>query len=290
VPLDTFFVWREDPGSVVNRLAIVVLCAVGALGLGHESGLAATGCGKVDPTTKKKLRAALTLNAESRTTLTFKRSTDSDDLSFDFKVAGCDLAQRLKPMPEVFILPVADPPKAVPNRAIKLQTARTTDGSDLVMTVSVNPTSFEPGTYGGLAVISAPYLATSRIPITVSRSDEDTIEPAGIALVGALAGFLLFVLFRRLTRDQLQVSWIWVLAVGVVSVLVGLLTSFFTTYWDQDVWTLDDNLRATAVAAFTGATTGTMAGVLSAVWKAPAKQTTAAPATPPTTPTPPSNS
>lgn len=44
------------------------------------------------------------------------------------------------------------------------------------------------------------------------------------------------------------------------------------SYWDQDVWTFDANWRATAVAGFTGASTGAIAAVLGTIWLAPKKE------------------
>ena len=134
----------------------------------------------------------------------------------------------------------------------------------------MDPLKFDPGTYGGAVILSAPYLAANKTPISVSRSDDDKLKPFGIGAFAALLGFIWFAGLKFVTRNKLAVSWLWLIPVGVAAIVLGGLAAL-NSYWDQDVWTFDDNGRATFIAGLTGATTGSMVALLGAVWQAPKK-------------------
>jgi hypothetical protein len=225
-------------------------------------------CGEIDPVTKRPAKASITLDEKSAVTnLIFKRSTAKRTLSLIFTVTGCEL-DTLEPPPLVRVLPSAGA-NELPDQVISLLDADAEDGSVFYLRLRVDPSKFEPGTYGGLVVARAPYVATNRTPITVSRTERPWI-PAGIGAFSGLVGLLWFLALKFFAREKLQISWRWLfllipLAVGAGAWAAGNL------YWDQDVWTFDENWRAAARAGAAGASTGSLGAVLVTIWKSPTK-------------------
>ena len=77
----------------------------------------------------------------------------------------------------------------------------------------------------------------------------------------------------KITKPMLY----WVVA---ACMLAGAF-AVFVSYWDQQVWSLDENLIGALTAGFTGATTGAMAGLLGIVLTQPSPP---GPAPPPAAP------
>ena len=207
-------------------------------------------CGQTDPATNKPLKGTLTLDPKSVTNLSFKRHTTPAELSLVFAVSGCEIDKGDVPRPRIDVLPVPGLSQFPPTGRPQLQSVDTRDGSDLIVRLGVDPEWFDAGKYGGLVLVVGSYLAANSTPIAVSRSEDDSWKPISIGLVAALVGFLWLIGLKFLSRDKLQVSWPWLILVGGLAVAVGLYAAFIS-YWDQEVWTFDDNAKATAVAAFT---------------------------------------
>jgi hypothetical protein len=160
--------------------------------------------------------------------------------------------------------------ETVPREALKLTSADAEDGSKFSLALTVTRSKLDPGTYGGLIDARARYLASNRTPITVSRTDEWWI-PAVIGGVSGLAGLLWFALLKVLARNKLQIRWLWIMPLAVLAIGLGAVAAV-NLYWDQEVWSVDENAWATARAAFACASTGALASVLATIWLAPAKE------------------
>lgn len=248
-----------------RRLTVTAIVVATALH-GAPTADAQVRCGVVDPDTGQVARAVLTLDSNSTTTVTYKRDMGRKRLHLIFTARGCALDSSL-PDPAAEVLPKQGADE-IPATSISVQNTRL-DASELAVGFHVDSETFEPGSYEGLVEVRAPYLATSRTPLAVSRSESNFWIPVGI---GALAGLLAFAWFSAIkaaTREKLQIGWRWMIVVALGACGFGAF-SVLSAYWSQDVWTIDDNLLSAIVAATTGATTGTMATVLAAIWRAPA--------------------
>lgn len=258
----------QHKSMTFRPFALFVAFLIGGFGVTADSARAqeAPVCGAKEPG-MARVRTELTLDESATTNLKFKRKTSPRDLSLVFMHKGCNLF-RLRPPPRVRILPAGETAQ-LPAAAISLGEVER-DAFRLYVRVSVDPLKFEPGTYGGAVILSAPYLAANRTPVSVSRSEDNELKPFGIGALAAIAGVVWFALLKFFARNKLAVSWWWLVPVTVAAASVGGLAAL-NNYWDQEVWTLDDNVRATVVAAFSGATTGSMAMLLGAIWQAPKK-------------------
>ena len=228
----------------------------------HSS--AATRCGDVDPATKQSTRAALTLDENSVTNLSYKRKTNTRTLLLIFKATGCDLGSS-QPDPRVDVLPKQGSDE-LPDGVVSLKTA-VPDGSDLSVRLGVDEHKFDPGSYGGLVEMRAPYLNTTRTPIAVSRSENRIWIPFGLGALAGLVSILWFGALKFLSREKLQINGWWLTGVAAAACAFGGF-AVVSSYVDQEVWTLADNFKAAILAGIAGATTGTMATMLAVIWKA----------------------
>lgn len=248
-----------------HRLVLLVVLSTVTLYVAPQA--AAVKCGDSDSSTNGTARALLTLDAQSVTTQHYGRSTKPRTLNLIFKAAGCDLGTS-QPDPDVKVLPTQNA-EEVPSDVVSLKET-TSDGSELSLLLSLNTGKLTPGSYGGLVRVRAPYLVTSRTPITLSRSEERMWIPFSIGALAGLLGFGWFIWLKFLARTKLDIKWWWLFPVGAVAAFFGGW-SVFSSYWDQEVWTVNSNLFAAIAAGIAGATTGTMAALLAVVWQSDPK-------------------
>ena len=247
-----------------------VLAAVVITGLMLLSATPASAapCGQPNRQNAPPARATLTLDEKSsKTHLLFKRETGHREISLVFIAAGCDLPRALR-HPRLVVLPEQGSWE-LPLGVLTVKSAEVF-GAEFLLKVDVNASKFKPGTYDGKLVIRSQYLNSNRIPISVSRSESRIWVPMLIGAITGLAGLIWFALLKGASQAQLTVEPRWLLVLSAVCIVAGML-AVFISYWDQNVWTLDENLIASAVAGFTGATTGAMTGVLGVVWATPAQ-------------------
>jgi hypothetical protein len=227
----------------------------------------ATPCGQFDGQSGQRARATLTLDEKSsKTHLWFKRETGHRTISLVFTAAGCDLPGEM-PEPRLVVLPEQGSWE-LPDDVLTVKSAEAFR-SEFLLKVDVDASKFKPGTYDGKLVARSPYLNSNRTPISVSRSEHRFWIPMLIGAITGLAGMIWFALLKGASQAQLTVERHWLLVLSVVCIFSGMV-AVFISYWDQTVWTLDENLVAGAIAGFTGATTGAMAGVLGVIWTTPA--------------------
>lgn len=220
------------------------------------------------PNDAQPARATITLDEKSsKTHLLFKRETGHREISLVFSATGCDLPRALG-KPRLVVLPEQGSWE-LPDGVLTVKSAEAFE-TELVLKVDVDASKFKPGTYDGKLVIRSPYLDTNRTPISVSRSESRIWVPMLIGAITGLAGLIWFALLKGASQAQLTVEPRWLFVLSAVCVVAGMV-AVFISYWDQNVWTLDENLIASAVAGFTGATTGAMTGVLGVVWATPAQ-------------------
>jgi hypothetical protein len=229
-------------------------------------------CGQPDrqntPQDAQGARATLTLDERSsKTHLWFKRETGHREISLVFRAAGCDLPSRL-PDPRLVVLPEQGSWE-LPDGVLTVKSAEVF-GAEFLLKVDVDASKFKPGTYDGKLVVRSPYLNSNRTPISVSRSESRIWVPMLVGAITGLAGLIWFALLKGASQARLTVEPRWLLVLSGVCMVAGMV-AVFISYWDQNVWTLDENLIASAVAGFTGATTGAMAGVLGVIWATPAQ-------------------
>jgi hypothetical protein len=251
----------------IRRPIFALTLASGALA-GAAAPAHAVPCGQIDPATKKPAKATLTLDDKtSRTSIVFGRETHAANLSLVFVVSGCELEGELSPGPQVFLLPKQGADE-LPPTAVKFERA-VADGSALYLKATVEPRAFEPDSYEGFAVARGPYMATTRTPFAVSRSEHRWLIPIGIGALAGFAGLLWWFAtrwavgekFKGLSRGRIALLVLLPVTAGAVAVMAS--------YLDQTVWSFDDNVWGALVAGFTGATTGSMAAVLLAIREKP---------------------
>ena len=225
-------------------------------------------CGKPDPKTGKVAKGAPTLNEQNAVTeQVFKRDAGHKTIFLSFNVAGCELAADAPP-PAVEINPSKGADE-LPSEAVKVKGV-TPDGTTLDVKLDVDSEKFQAGSYGGLVVLRAPYMATSRTPVTVSRSDNRVWLPALLGAIAALGGLLLFNFARKISDHKLKVGRLALAGVAAIGAIAGAV-AVLVNYYNQDVWTFGENWWSAIVTGFTGATTGVMAGLLGDIWSKPAK-------------------
>lgn len=240
-----------------------------ASGLLYVQTASAAVCGSSDPgsATNGNVRGTVELQDESVTELAYKRETDPETLLLVFKVAGCEVAADASD-PDIDVLPRKGS-KQLPDSVVKLLRARP-DGTELSLRFSVDAPKFEPGSYGALLETRGPYLVTSRTPISLSRSEDNWAKPFGIGAASGLIAILWFGLLKYFAREKLKIKWPWLIVVAIAAAIFGGL-AVASAWWDQDVWSVNENLKAAIVTGIAGATTGTMASLLGVVWQAPSK-------------------
>jgi hypothetical protein len=216
------------------------------------------------------VKGTLTLDDRSAVTeVAFKRDTGHKTLALTFNVAGCEFAGS-EPAPAMTINPRQDIDD-VPADAVKLKSA-TPDGSSLDVLLDVNSDGFDPGSYGGFVVLRAPYMTTTRTPVAVSRSEPRWLVPIAIGLFAAAVAFVFWTITRWIswlgTKNRKRPRWGALGVVFGVAVIAGGVAAF-TSWLNQDVWTVDDNGWVTASTAFAAATSGALAGLLANLWPEP---------------------
>jgi hypothetical protein len=243
---------------VRSRVTLAVLGVMIAAAV-FPARVEAVTCGTTDADAgAASAKGVLTLDENSTTTIAFKRKTGARSLLLIFRVAGCEL-ESAQPEPEIDVLPkkdIEDVPEGVMNvRRIRREPL------ELAIRLTVDPKKFNPGSYGGLIELTAPYLRTSRTPVAVSRSEDTEAIPIMIGAGSGLIAFIWFLLLKLFARNKLQIGWRPLSFVLIAAAIVGALAAFLA-YRDQDVWTFGDNFDAAIIAGITGATTGTMGVVL----------------------------
>jgi hypothetical protein len=233
----------------------------------------AADCGVEDTKTHVITKASLDLDPDSVTSITFKRDTDPQKLLIRFKATGCTLPGDAA-APKIDVLPKQNI-KNVPDDVIKLESA-VADGSDYSLTFSAIPDKFDPGTYGGFVEVRAPFLKTARAPISLSRSESDELLLVLLGLLGGVASLVWFVGLRLAKGAVTNIEW-WHYVLAFLAAAVAGIIAVDTAYRAQDVWSFSDNAGSAVVAAFTGATTGTMIAALAVLFPEPAKDGDPAP-------------
>lgn len=253
---------------MASRFVLAVVATVAAASVETDHSAAAVACGDVDRS-GRRARAVLTLDdRRAVTTLRFKQSTKPKTLSLVFSVTGCELSISEPPPTILPPLPMKDVSELPEEALSKPSFDSDAEGSTLFVLTRVEPKKFDAGTYGGHIIVRAPYLANNSTPISVSRSEDSLLKPVGIGLVGALFGLAWFLILKFVARQKLQVSWWWLIPLGVAALVLGGLAAW-DSYDAQEVWTVRENWRATAVAGFTGASTGAVAALLVTIFRSP---------------------
>ena len=228
----------------------------------------AADCGVEDAKTHVTPKASLDLDPDSVTSIVFRRDTDPQKLLIRFKATGCTLPSDAEP-PKIGVLPKQNI-KNVPDDVIKLDSA-VADRFDYSLTFSATPEKFDPGTYGGFVEVRAPFFTTVRAPISLSRSESDELPLVLLGLLGGVASLVWFVGLRlakgAVTRIE---SWVHYVLAFIAAAVAGII-AVDTAYRAQDVWSFSENAGSAVVAAFTGATTGTMIAALAVLFPEPAK-------------------
>jgi hypothetical protein len=252
----------------MRRAATIVLASLVA-GLCLATTAAAVPCGATDPKTGEPALANLTLADTSVTAIAYGRDTSPDeDYLLRFKVAGCDMTlTNDDPRPEFDVLPT-DGGKQIPLTAVTIVSQKGRHG-EVSLRLRTHPSAFKPGSYTGLVEIDAPALASASLtPITLSRSEDSDLKPFGLGALGGAIGFVWFAALKFVTRTRLTIGWGWLPLVAAAATVVGGIAAW-RAYQDQGVWTVAENGWNAFTAGLAGATTGTMAAIIPAIWKAP---------------------
>jgi hypothetical protein len=252
-------------GMSVRRISCAALLAALFACIHSGAALAAT-CGVSDPRTQTTPRATMTLDDDSVTSIAYKRSTDPKTFLLRFRVTGCDVPADAAP--PTFELTPKQETTDVPAGVVKF-VRHLPDGTEFSVRLDAMPKSFKPGSYGGFVELRAPYMVTTRTPIALSRSESSHMWPILLGMIGGLIGvawFLALNFFAKGAKTKI-VPWHYAL-VFVAAAIAGILV-VENAYRAQDVWTLGENSISALVAAFTGATTGTMATALAVLFPEP---------------------
>jgi hypothetical protein len=243
-------------------VVVVVVLIAGASAVWAGSASAAP-CGSTDPKTGTPLRGTLILNQEQAVTdAVFKRKTGHKTLALIFSVTGCEVATDA-PQPALDIGPRKNTDE-LPDNALPLRRV-VPDGTALEVDLNADTAKFKPGSYGALVALRAPYLVTSRTPVSVSRSENRVLIPLGWGALAALVGIFLYSLRFALQRKKPNISVGWGAVVVLVGAAVGAVL-VLVSWGAQDVWTFGDNWKSSGVIGLSGATSGVMAGFLGSIW------------------------
>lgn len=244
----------------------LLLLAIGAAVVFAAPASAADKCGSTNKSTGAIVKAKLTIDPDSVTAIAFKRDTTPQRLLVRFKVSGCELPKRLAPSTD--LLPMQGS-KNIPENAIKLQGARP-DGGELTLTLVADPREFTPGTYEGFMEVRSALIATTRVPLTLSRSEDNEAVPIVIGLIGGLASVIWFVGLHLAGGATSPKWWHYVLAFVAAAIFGAFAVE--TAYRSQEVWSFSENSASAIIAAFTGATTGTMLAALAVLFPDPEEE------------------
>lgn len=250
-----------------SRSGTMGLTMVVAASIAFPASSAGATCGQKDATTGQSVRGVLALDeTQADTEATFKRDTGHKTLDLVFKVNGCKLAQGLV-TPTLDVNPLKGKGE-LPDGGAAVSIKRVeSEPSTFDVLLDVDSGKFKPGSYGATVVLRAPYVDSSRTPVTLSRSDNRWLIPAGLGALAALAALLVVTLLHYFKGPPLaEHKALGLVAVAVIGIGAGALLGF-VSYQNQDIWTFKDNWLATATAGFGGATGGVMTGLLGAIWK-----------------------
>ncbi len=204
------------------------------------------------------------------TSASFGRATGTRRLSLEFRVRGCELDPELSEPPEIDVLPTRDAASRQLEKTILKRENSSADGSSFRQVFQVDADRFDPGSYSGVLLLEAPYLAGNRTPVTISRSEDEELIPAGIGALGGLVGLVWFLALKFAARDKLAISWMWLLLVIPLAIGAGAY-AVLNVYWDQEVWSSDENGWSALKAGFVGASTGSSFGLLASIFKSDTK-------------------
>ena len=220
-------------------------------------------CGTINPKTNTVVKAKLEIDPDSVTTIAFVRDTAPQWLLVRFNATGCELPVGHRPT--IDLLPKQNA-KNIPEQAVILTAARPA-GSEYTLKLRADPAALKPGSYEGFLEVRATNINTTRTPISLSRSEDNEFKPIAIGLVGGFASVVWFLGLHFAQGAKSPGRWHYVFAF-VAAALFGAF-AVETAYRSQEVWTLSENYSSAAVAAFTGATTGTMLAALAVLFPKP---------------------
>ncbi|HYH44038.1 MAG TPA: hypothetical protein VD867_18870 [Burkholderiales bacterium] len=263
-------VWRNLSCAFAMSLALTAIAAIPA---GAQN---ATECGGQNGK-GEVVRGTLSLiGDQSSVNVTYKRSTSPRTFLFIYGVDGCRMPASLSckadksgtlkgaGCPVVETLPKGDG-NEIPQAAVALKSVRI-EPQEMLLRLSIDRDKFDPGNYNGLIEVRTPQAKMTRTPVTLSRSENNLAWPIGIGAVAGVIAMLWYFIQKAVANVRRKVSRGWLFVAFLVAAAVGIVLAL-TAWRTQDVWTLDENGWSTAVAAFTGATTGVMAVLLANIWE-----------------------
>lgn len=263
---------RRRLGFVCAFAMSLSLAAMAAVPVGAQG---ATVCGSKEGKAEV-IRGALSLvGDQSSVNVTYKRSTSPRTFLFVYNVEGCRMPASLKceeangtlqgaDCPAIETLPKGDG-NEIPESAVSLKSVRA-EPQEMSLRLSIDRGKIEPGSYNGLIEVRSPQATTTRTPVTLSRSESNFWGPVGIGALAGLIAMLWYFVQKAVANVNRKVSILWLVVAFLAAAAVGIVSAL-TAWRTQDVWTFDENGWATAVAAFTGATTGVMAVLLANIWE-----------------------
>ena len=262
----------------MRRLILAALLAFPLLA-GATSAFAADPpvCGTTPAGATQPAQATLALSdadAETVAGARYGRHVGRRELTLVYTVSGCRVTGTLpRPVDPPFIGPPKDDKlDTIPRGAIRLDGRPEVDGNKYIVRLQVSSDRFAPGTYAGFLDLNASWMHRTATPVAISRSEHRWLLVLGVALLGALGGFVVFMLLHAFSRAQLLATGGRVAIAGVLSVGLGSYVAYTTNYLNQDVWTLGTNTLALLTAAFTAATSGHLiTGLLGKVYDDTAK-------------------
>src|SRR5436305_9757480 len=195
------------------------LMSTAALAAVFASPATAVPCGTIDPKTGATLKGTLTLDQEDAVTdAVFKRKTGHKTLALIFSVAGCELMPGA-PAPALDVGPRRNTDE-LPDGAVAIKRV-VSDASTLEVDLDADTSRFDPGAYGALVTLRAPYLVTSRTPVSVSRSESNLLIPLAYGAVSALVAVALDTLRHLVQRQKPKVGLGLVVAVFAAGAAAG---------------------------------------------------------------------
>lgn len=273
----------------MRRAVFMLACGALVSLVGAAPALAAgePECGTTPKGASEPVKATLALAGSHPETVTgavYGRKTGPRPLTLVYTVTGCKLASGLAVPADP---PTIGPPKddkltTIPKGVIRLDGDPETDGNQYVvhMQVFTAPPQytdarlhetfsprFDAGTYGGFVNLKADWMHRTATPLAISRSENRWKSVLLVALLGALGGFLFFMLLHAFSQAKLLATGWRIAIAGVLSVAIGAYVGYTTNYLNQDVWTFGANTIALMTAAFTAATSGQLVtGLLGKVY------------------------
>jgi hypothetical protein len=242
---------------------LVSFLAVLLLAVSFPSPATAAKCGTINPKTNAVLKASLEIDPDSVTSIAFMRHTKPQWLLIRFKASGCELPVGHRPT--IDLLPKQNA-QNIPEPAVVLKAARPA-GAEYTLKLLADPRELDPGGYEGFLEVRATNINTMRTPISLSRSEDRWWLPLVIGLVGGFASLVWFLGLHFAQGAKSPKRWHY----GFAFVAAAIFGAFAveTAYRSQEVWTFSENYASAAVAAFTGATTGTMLAALAVLFPKP---------------------